>query len=438
MRRTSATPYKVRARILELAPGGDGVAHVAVNGERRAIFVRGAALEEEVDLAVDLTTRPARGRILRVATPGPERIIPGCRYVDRCGGCAWMHLSLEGQKEAHRAQLMTALPEAWRSVPLVLHDAPESFEYRTRARLHARASGGRAIVGLHEAGTHDPLEVERCAVLHPTLDRARLALGPLLGGARGRGDAQIALGKEARPVLELVWKGLLAPTSFAHLEETVRLGEWAGARVFEGAVSRPAVYGDPAPWTTGGDGEPLRLAPGGFAQASAKANVLLGERLLYLARTTFGASLGSVLELYAGSGNFTVLLAKHAERVTAIESNPAACEAARDNLSARGLRAKIVLGLAEDHAIRAGTDVVVLDPPRQGARKVADRLAASKARAILYLSCDVSTFARDAAVLAGSFQLAGLESFLLFPHTPHAETLALLLRTDRSDRLGVR
>ena len=438
MRPISASTLRIHGRIHELAPGGDGVALVDVDGERRAVFVRGAALEEEVELDVDLASRPARGRVLRITTSGPARVVPACPHVHRCGGCAWMHLSLEGQKEAHRAQLKAALPEAWRSVALVSHDAPQAFEYRTRARLHVRGSGGRAIVGLHEAGTHDPVEVLRCAVLDPTLDRARLALGPILEGARGRGDARIALGKEGKPVLELVWNGTLAPASFARIDQAVGSNQWAGVRVFEGEVSRPAVFGDPTPWTVGADGEPLRLAPGGFAQTSAKANAILGERVLFLARAATGGKLGSVLELYAGSGNFTVLLARHAERVVAIESSLDACDAARQNLAARALPGKILFGLAEDHPIRPGTDLVVLDPPRTGAKKVADRLASSKARAILYLSCDVATLARDLATLSSSFQLIGLESFLLFPHTPHAETLAVLVRKERTSRVSAR
>jgi 23S rRNA (uracil1939-C5)-methyltransferase len=436
MRQTPSSTFQVRARIHELAPGGDGVAHVGVNGERRAVFVRGAALEEEVDLDVDFTSRPARGRMLRVAAPGPTRVVPACPHVQRCGGCAWMHLSVEGQKQAHRTQLMAALPEEWRSIAIVSHDAPDAFEYRTRTRLHARGSGGRTVVGLHETGTHDPVEVDHCVVLHPNLDRARLALGPLLEEAQGYGDARIALGKAERPVLELAWKGTLARASFARIDDAVRNGQWAGARVFEGEVSRAAVFGDPTPWTLGADAEPLRLAPGGFAQTSAKANVILGERLLALTRAATGGSLGSVLELYAGSGNFTVLLARHSDRVLAVESSVEACDAARQNLAARGLTAKVVLGLAEEHPIRPGTDLVVLDPPRTGARKVGERLAASKARAILYLSCDVATLARDLATLATTFQLVSLESFLLFPHTPHAETLALLVRKGRPRRVS--
>jgi 23S rRNA (uracil1939-C5)-methyltransferase len=98
------------------------------------------------------------------------------------------------------------------------------------------------------------------------------------------------------------------------------------------------------------------------------------------------------------------------------------------------LQAKVILGLAEEREVPPGTDVVVLDPPRSGAKKVADRLAECKSRAILYLSCDVATLARDLAALARTFQLVRLESFLLFPHTPHAETLALLVRKERSRR----
>jgi len=426
----------VRATIRELANGGDGVALVEEGGERRAVFVRGAAVGDELDLSVDFLTRPARGRVLRIEKAGPERVVPACPYATTCGGCAWMHVSLAGQQEAHRQHVRATLPETWGQVPLAFHPQIQTLGYRTRARLAAScAPGRRAIVGLREAGTHDAVEVDRCIVLHPELDRARQSIAPLLEGARGRGEAELALGARGRPVLELTWAGLLDPKTFARLEEGVESGAWAGARVFEGDTRRPAVVGDPTPWTVGADGEPLRLAPGGFAQASETANVELGGRLLALTVNTLGlegGGLGAVVELFAGAGNFTVLLARHATRVVAIEASGPACEAARLNLVARGLRAKVVEGLAEEHIVKRATDLVVLDPPRSGARLVAERLALAKPRVIAYVSCDLPTLARDLDHLGAAFEPVALEAFAMFPHTPHLETLAVLARRRRA------
>ncbi len=418
----------LRVTVSDLANGGDGVALVDVDGERRAVFVRGAALGDELELDVDLATRPARGRVLRIVSAGRSRVVPVCRYAEPCGGCGWMHISAPGQEEAHGQRIQATLPEAWLRVPLAFHPPGEPLGSRTRARLSARASGGRAIIGLREAGTHETVEVDRCVILHAELDRARLALGPVLEGARGQGEAQIALGARGRPVLELKWEGRLLPATFARLEAGVKIDEWAGARVFEGDTPRPAVIGDPTPWTVGADGETLRLAPAGFAQASEKANVELGQRLLLLGTAALGGSLGNVVELFAGAGNFTVLLARHAERVVAVEANAAACDAARQNLAARGLTAKVVQALAEEHLIRRATNLVVLDPPRAGARLVAERLALARPRVIAYVSCDLPTLARDLEILSKSYDPVALEAFTMFPHTPHLETLAVLVR----------
>ena len=179
---------QAEARIDELAPGGDGVAHVAIAGDRRAVFVRGTAVGDVVTLAIDPSRRPARGRVLALVAPGPERVAKvACAFVEACGGCDWMHVSLAGQAKAHEVQLRRALPRAWEGTPITTHPAALALGYRTRARLHVRASGGRAIVGMHEAGTREPVEVDTCVVLDPALDAARAAVGPLLEGAHRRG-----------------------------------------------------------------------------------------------------------------------------------------------------------------------------------------------------------------------------------------------------------
>jgi len=286
---------------------------------------------------------------------------------------------------------------------------------------------------MNEARTRDPIEVDTCAVLHADLEAARARLGSLLEGAHGRGEALLALGRMSpapRPaVLDLHWSGALAAGCFARLERAVQDGWLAGALVTAGETRMPAKIGDPTPWIRGGDGLPLRLAAGGFGQASDDGNALLSQRVAELASGILrGKTSTRVLELYAGAGNFTVLLAPLAEQLLAVESARESCDAARANLEARSARAKVVEADAAAFAIPPRTHLVLLDPPRTGARDVCARLAASSTKHILYVSCDTQTLARDLALLAPSFTPRAVEIFELFPQTSHVETLVHLER----------
>jgi 23S rRNA (uracil1939-C5)-methyltransferase len=285
---------------------------------------------------------------------------------------------------------------------------------------------------MHEARTHDPVEVESCAVLHPALETARRSLAGLLEGSRGRGEVQLALGSGGRPILEVSWRGDLVPACFARLDAATREERLAGASVTLLDATRPAIVGDPTPWMTGADGEPLRLAQGGFGQASERVNALLARHVAGLAARD--PVPGKWLELYAGAGNLTVLLARaHAHThpkhdLVTVESSGAACDAARANLAARTLAARVVEADADSYAWSPLTRLVVLDPPRTGARPVAERLAVSRVSRVVYVSCNAATLGRDLALLAPAYDLRSVAAFEMFPYTSHVEVVADLTR----------
>jgi 23S rRNA (uracil1939-C5)-methyltransferase len=418
---------RVDAVITSLAPGGDGVAHVELGGERRAVFVPHTVEGETVRAEVDVSKRPARGRLLEVLVASAQRVTPACPWSQRCGGCDWMHLSTAAQQAAHAEHVRAALPEAWRTAPITTHPAPEPLAHRTRARLHLRGSRGKVVVGMNEARSHDPVEVDVCAVLEPTLEHARRALAPLFEGARGRGEARIALGVDRLPVLDARWQGDVPAACFGRLERAVQERTFAGIRLTLGDAVRPATIGDPTPWMAGADGVPLRLAPGGFAQASERMNAML---VRHVQRLVGGLSAGKAVELYAGAGNLSVLLARAVDELVSVESDREACDAARANLSARGLqaRARVVEGDAAEYEWSATTGLVVLDPPRAGALPVAERLKQSRVANVVYVSCDTQTLERDLARLAGSYQLASVATFEMFPQTSHVEVVVMLER----------
>jgi len=379
------------------------------------VLVRGGAPDEVVRVRLDAKSRPARGDIVEIIEPSPSRVAPACSFVDACGGCDWMHLSREAQRAAH---LALAEPIA-KGAPTSFHEAPSELAYRVRARVHAR----RGRLGFFGPRSHDVVMVDACAVLEPRVEAARAAASSLFRGARTDGEIGLALGRDGKPVADARFDGDLPAEIFARLDAEVTARRWAGFAITCSGAKRPAVIGDPTPWIDAADGEPLELPPGGFSQANEAVNRALATRVAELAGDG-----KKILELYAGAGNFTVLLTRRNE-VRAVESSEPACEAARRNLAARGLSGKITCADASAFEIPSATPTIVLDPPRTGAREACERIAAARGvRRVVYVSCDRATLARDAAILAPIFSVISVDVFEMFPSTSHAETVVLFER----------
>jgi 23S rRNA (uracil1939-C5)-methyltransferase len=414
---------RANVTILSLAPGGDGVAHLEIAGERRAVFVAHAAPGDVLSAEIDTSRRPARGRTLELLEHGVDRVTPACPWSTRCGGCDWMHLSIEAQEMTHVEHVRAALPDGSRQMPIHVHRAPAAVGYRTRARVHVRCKRGRVDVGMNESRTHDPVSVDMCVVLAPPIEHARRQLAALFAGSRGEGDVQIALGSGGAAVLDSRWSGDLDAKWFGRVEEAVAARQLAGARMTMEGATRPAVIGDPTPWIVAADGAPLRI--GGFAQASEQMSGALAR---YVAEIVKAHGVEKAVELYAGSGNLSVLLAREVSDLVLVESSTEACEAARFNLAERNLAGRVVEANAEDYPWAPGTKVVVLDPPRTGARAASERLASSRVTHVVYVSCDAQTLARDLKVLAPAYDIRSVATFEMFPQTSHVETVVALDR----------
>lgn len=425
-------------RVESIAAGGAGLAR----DEGRAIFVPRTAPGDLVEAAIEPRGGALSARVLRLIEPGPGRVEAPCRFFDACGGCDLMHLSIDAQRAAHEAIVIDALRRtggfealpsiASHAVPAEATEAAEApaLAYRTRARFFAKTSRAGVWIGFRAPGTHDLTAITTCLVLVPALDRLLGELPKVLDRARGEGEISVALGEADRPVVDVAWRGELPPEVWARIDARVKEGAWAGARVWLDGATTPATFGDPRPLLRGADGAPLVVAAGGFAQPSGAAAAVIARRAAALAQRS-GDKLGSIVELFAGSGALSILLAPIAAKFVAVESQDEAVQCARRNLAARGLEGKITC--ADAGAFDPGrADVVVLDPPRTGARAAIEKIAASATRSVVYVACDPTTMARDLAVLRRSgFTLTDLELVESFPQTSHVETLARLTRGKR-------
>ncbi|MBO6938671.1 MAG: class I SAM-dependent RNA methyltransferase [Deltaproteobacteria bacterium] len=361
-----------------------------------------------------------RGRVLELLEPRPDRREAPCAIADRCGGCPWMTLEPEGQHalQAERGRTLATRVGFEGEVPVI---AGSSVGYRRRARLAWKGSA----LGYRAASSRQVVDAPECLVLQPQLAAGWRALREALGGTLGgsgeirmyrHGDAAVALLETSDPQPPAVYdacRTLAADPALAGV----------GLRVGEG---EPAVFGELGERYEGPDGQPLGGPPGGFSQAHDPLSLTLARDVEE--RATAGLERPKMVELHAGHGSFTVLLARHGE-LRAVEVSESACESLRANLAARGLEATVVAADVADQprSFSPELDVLVLDPPRTGAREPLERLLASKARPrIVYVSCDLATLERDLGVLReAGYAVEELRLYELFPQTARVEALAV-------------
>lgn len=380
-----------------LAPGGDAVGRqVGGAAAGRATFVAGAAPGERVRARlVRERARVAWAELVAVLRPSPRRRDPGCAAFGACGGCQWRHVPRADQLAAKEAIVERALGR-----PIEVRPAGPDDGYRERARLHVGAGGA---LGFHAPRSRRLVAIDRCPALHPTIDAALPAMRKLVAQRRARAGADLDV--------------QLGVASGGNQVVAVRLGGATSLVAAAGRIAAPSADG--AAGASDVDvaeagSPPLRIAPGAFAQPSRAGNAALVAAVL----EAVGSAPGRVLELHAGSGNFTRHLVARAAEVAAHDGDPAARARGTRNVPAARWPARV------SGADAAAADLVLADPPRTGLDEAALALCAL-ARRLVYVSCDPQTLARDARRLGeAGLALADAVALDLMPQTFHVEIVA--------------
>jgi 23S rRNA (uracil1939-C5)-methyltransferase len=371
-------------------PGGDGLGRI--DG---AVCLVPYGLPGD---RLEITDPQHRGGVLRAAAvqvveASPHRVRAECPVFGVCGGCTWLHFAYPAQAEAKRAIVADCFRRIARRevAPGWIENTSLRMGYRTRATFRGRH--GR--YGFLEARSHTIADIAACPLCHPRLNEALAALR-----ASGlEGEFEVTVNPEGEDTL--VW-------TREHGQELRRL--FPQTNTPEDRDTRHRFLFDGVP-----------IVSGGFAQASLLLNRMLVNRV----HEAIGAG-ESLLDLYCGSGNFSLALAKN-RTVSGLDHNRAAIAAAQAIGAGQ-------YGAGDEGAfVRAigsrAWHAILLDPPREGAKAVIPALAGSRAEKVVYVSCDPATLARDARVmLDAGWALAALDAVDMFPQTPHVECVAVLVR----------
>ena len=406
--------------IESIAAGGDGVAR----HDGLVVFVPRSAPGDHVVVAVTQRGRLGRGSIVHVEQAGADRVEPDCVHynADGCGGCQLQHLSLVAQRAA-KGQIIA---DAFRRIGHRTVAAPEvragarAWRYRRKLSLALRRSSGAWTAGLRAHDDPDRIiPFTDCLI---TESRVVEIWHEILAASECLPDAHELRGS----VLMLgagTGAGIPGRASFT-LEGA---SDWPRhAEFFDVVRSLDALS-----WMRAGGSRRLlhdrRTSSTAPSASFTQVNPEIAEALKsHVLATVRAYKPRSVIDAYSGSGDVAVALATSGAHVTAIELDADASRYCASRLP-EGSRA--IRGRVEDAMGGAlPADVVILNPPRAGvdARVTAHLNTEHRAKAIVYVSCDPATLARDLNRMP-EWRIASLTAFDMFPQTAHVETVCELV-----------
>jgi len=390
----------IEVTIEKVAHGG----HFIARHNGAVIFVR-HAIPGEV-CTVELTSIGKtfnRADVVSVKIPSEFRVTAPCAFSrpDGCGGCDFQHISEEYQRIL-KSQVITEqfARIAKMDITVDVEKISETTKWRTRAIATTDKDGN---LGFYKSRSNTVIPITDCLVCVDEIDISELSQKTF------KADFRIEV-------------------------STSNTGERTIALASTGAKEKARITQGPAVLHEKVLNKVLEVSQESFWQSHKMAPEMLTSAVLDFSNFRQGEH---VLDLYGGVGLFTAAILEvvgENGHIELIESSKSATRDASRNFASHS-NVKVITGEVAKHLPQISrADVIVLDPPREGAGKeVVAQIARLRPRAIIYVACDPAALARDSAYLVDhSFSLVNIRAFDLFPMTHHIECVALYAQTDVS------
>lgn len=395
----------------------------------KAVMVAGAVAGDRLDVEIVSERRDySVAKIREILRASAERRVAPCPYLPRCGGCDWQHIDYGAQVrfkgEVVARELGHTLGVAIDPAGLV-EPAPAEFGYRSRIRLRVGAKG---VLGFYSAGSNTIVQIDSCMVAEPGI---RMPLH--LARSLGKRVEEIEVVRDgAREVQVAHLKKPAAEEDLRRASNVLESDSEIAGIVLRSGTHR-ATAGDTAIAIELEAGLSIEVDADLFSQVNRAQNQKLVASVMEMAAIHESAA---VLDLFCGAGNFSLPASRRGARVTGVDADAGAIAAAARNAARLKFRdAQFVAMKASAtadflHRARYRPELIILDPPRTGAPDLMEPIIKLRAPGVIYVSCDVTTLARDLRVLAGAgYKINRVRGFDFFPNTHHVEIAVHALLT---------
>ncbi|MBD1213939.1 MAG: 23S rRNA (uracil(1939)-C(5))-methyltransferase RlmD [Dolichospermum circinale Clear-D4] len=444
----------IELEITDLSDTGDGVGRF----DQRVVFVPDTVPGDRL-LVKLLNVKPkyAYGQLEDLLEASPQRLRPNCIVADKCGGCQWQHINYNYQLIAKQNQVIQALERIGGFVNITVNTvlvAAASLGYRNKVTYPFGISAtGHVQAGYYHKGTHKLINLNQCPVqdsrLNPLLAEVKLDIEKqgwsIYDETRHKGLIRhlgLRIGRRTgEMLLTLVVKDWNLPGIENQAQQWLqRYPQLVGVSLNRNSDRTNAIFGLETRCLAGVPylrekfaGLDFQIRPDTFFQVYTET----AEALLEVIQSELNLQGHEVLvDAYCGIGTLTLPLAKQVKHIIGLELQSTAVKQAIVNAQENRINnVTFQVGAVEKilQNLEIIPDVVLLDPPRKGCEdNVIKTLRNLKPSRIVYVSCKVSTLARDLKLLCenGLYRLTRVQPADFFPQTAHVEAAAFLVLSD--------
>jgi len=404
--------------------------------ENKVIFVWNALPGEEVEVELTKNKKDfAEGKAVKIITPSPHRVEPREAHFSICS--PWQIMSWEEEnrwKKEISLETYLKIGGLPSNTSLEIFSADkEQYRYRNKMEYGFTVQNGEISLSFFERGLKKHLAVEGCELAEEGINEtAKIILDwinqnkiPL----RSLKSLIIRSNNRAETIAALFIKDHLPFTSYPEPK-----GNFLGFQLYYSDHRCPASRPDELLYAAGQDYLTAKLNNAELKYGLLsffQVNIPIFRRALEdIAK--FADKEKSIVDYYSGVGAIGLSLAEFCENVVLVDNNKEAVDYAKENIKINKLEKKCSAEFCPAEKITElikKDKIIIFDPPRAGLHEdVVKKVLEEKPEKIIYLSCNISTHARDIKSLSGAYEIKYLKLYNFFPRTPHVESLCVMIR----------
>lgn len=416
----------IQGTVTSLAYGGKGILRTP---EQMVIFVPFTAPGDVIECRLTRVKKNyAEGTLVSILKPSAIRTTPLCPYFGTCGGCQLQHMTYPAQAAYKQKAVHDAISRIYPDAQVTLSEAAPLWAYRTHISMTLRTTETGFIGGYFAEDNNSLVQATECPIFCDKSDPILKILAAFIAELtpEGREDGKVKVLKDSNQnhIFSFHFKHL--PKNFAVVSKKYLKDALIG--ISGSGIGQNATSGT-LEMNFSIDGKQFTTSPDAFLQAHPEQSA---EIYREVGKYLEASPANLLIDLYCGIGVSSILASPFAKAIEGVEMNKTAVKLAKKNADrAKLAHVNFTVNSVEkelDSLLKKNPDAAIVNPPREGlSREVAEKLATSQLKTIIYISCQPATLSRDLQILKkGGYSLKKVQAFDMFPQTGHVETLAFL------------